>query len=1127
MGSVYEAIDRELDVRLALKTLRAESAAPSALERFKREIHVARQVTHPNVCRLYDLGRHRSAEGQDLVFLTMQFLDGETLRERLNRAGRLSPEESLPLVRDMAAALDAAHQAGIVHRDFKSGNVMLVPAREGLRAVVTDFGLAREMVDSGRETLTVTAGFVGTPAYSSPEQIQGFEVGPASDIYAFGVVLYEMVTGRLPFDDAPTPWIAVVRRLNELPTAPQALVPELPDGWNAAILRCLEREPEARFAAAWDVAEALELPFSEMLTVPMRAPATPVVAAAGSGSRPASGSRPSDPRKTPRPRGGTTAVNIPVGFDTATLPVVTAPPAKRLERREWALIAGGALLLLCGLLFAWLRPDLPAGGPGTDSREGLESGESASRRSIALLGFKNLKGSDEADWISTAVTEMLAMDVASGDALRVIPSEQVARMKTEMRLGEDEGYSAERLARVRENLGSDLVVLGSYLLENGALRLDVRVQNASDGEVISRVSEKGKASDLIALVERVGDRLRRELGLSGLSEIEVQAMRAAFPESSSTARTYAEGLGHLHRFELVEATRLLEQAAREAPGNAMVQMALSDAYQLAGYEAKADTAARAAYEASRDLAPRYRLWIEAIHHEASRDWERAIQTFQELNRLYPDDLEVGLRLAKLQLGHANRFDDALATCEKLEKLPLPAGNDPRIDLLKAFAYLRKGLPERALAVAEVAAAEGHARGAVITEASAFAYIGSAQLALARHELALTAIDRARQLFLSVGYREGASQTLTSSSQVLRARGDWSGARQRLEEAISLQRQIGVTAKLRTSLGWLGGLYESRGEIAKAKATFEECLELSAGFEDQVALNRFRLAESLLLGGELEAAREHLDAAWAYAERTNDQKNLSEMRSTRGLLELLEGHLVDAQNELEKVVEAYRDTSQLTELVNASLLLAEIELTRGDLPRAKALLEQAASARRAEKQETSYMVWRLRSAAVALEEDRLDEAEKLLTEQLEVPPSQQLPHHELEALIQLARLELRRGGEAHRAAALAYAERATERLETVENVWRRLLGQIAVQRTRGLVDPGRSGEAALSRLRALRAEAERRPYPLAVFEAELAMGEIEKSGLDPASGRARLSSLASRAAAAGFLSLSRRAEAAKS
>jgi serine/threonine protein kinase len=189
MGEVYEAEDLELDERVALKTIRRELASePRALDRFKTEIHLARKVTHPNVCRIYDVFREPSqgGVGDETPFLTMELLRGQTLAEHLERQGRLGLPEALPLVRQVAQALEADHRAGVIHRDFKSSNIVLVPAPEeprGVRAVVTDFGLARMAMPSessrASEAATLTNQLVGTPAYMAPEQIEG---GPVTAV---------------------------------------------------------------------------------------------------------------------------------------------------------------------------------------------------------------------------------------------------------------------------------------------------------------------------------------------------------------------------------------------------------------------------------------------------------------------------------------------------------------------------------------------------------------------------------------------------------------------------------------------------------------------------------------------------------------------------------------------------------------------------------------------------------------------------------------------------------------------------------------------------------------------------------------------------------------------------------
>jgi eukaryotic-like serine/threonine-protein kinase len=253
MGIVYEAEDLRLEERVALKTIRAEIATNSnALERFKREVLLGKRVTHPNVCRIHDLGLHRLENGRDLLFLTMQFLRGETLASLIKRGPMLETEAS-PFVQDMLAALSAAHEVGVIHRDFKSGNVMLVGSANRVCAVVTDFGLARCIHDDG--TLT-NGSFVGTVDYMAPEQIRGAEISPATDIYSLGIVMYEMVTGTRPFKGDSQISIAM-QHLKEEPIPPQNLAPQLQDNWNETILVCLRKDPAERFQSAQEVKTAL------------------------------------------------------------------------------------------------------------------------------------------------------------------------------------------------------------------------------------------------------------------------------------------------------------------------------------------------------------------------------------------------------------------------------------------------------------------------------------------------------------------------------------------------------------------------------------------------------------------------------------------------------------------------------------------------------------------------------------------------------------------------------------------------------------------------------------------------------------------------------------------------------
>ena len=259
MGEVYRAEDLELGVPVALKTVRPGIASrPDVLRRFKQEVILARSVSHANVCRIFDIGRHTRG-GSQITFLTMELLRGETLAARIDRLRLLEPFVVVAIARQVAEALDAAHHAGIVHRDLKSSNIFVEGSREE-RAVVTDFGLALSWQDQPRTDSGVLMdhdeAIVGTPEYMAPEQVRGERPGPAADRYAFGILLFEMVTGRLPFDGQTR--VEIMRaRLEQEPHKPSDFA-DVPSRWDGVVSRLLSPDPAQRFPTSLAAMTALE-----------------------------------------------------------------------------------------------------------------------------------------------------------------------------------------------------------------------------------------------------------------------------------------------------------------------------------------------------------------------------------------------------------------------------------------------------------------------------------------------------------------------------------------------------------------------------------------------------------------------------------------------------------------------------------------------------------------------------------------------------------------------------------------------------------------------------------------------------------------------------------------------------
>jgi serine/threonine-protein kinase len=249
MGAVYRARDKELDEVVALKMIHGELGNDAGmLARFRQEAKLARRVTHRNVARTFDIGEHAGAK-----FLTMELVEGESLASFVARRGKLSASEAIPILREVCAAMAAAHAAGVVHRDLKPDNVLL--AKDG-RVVVTDFGIARALAHGERATKTI-GGIVGTPEYMAPEQVEGAaDIDGRADIYALGAMMFELFTGE-PAWRGDSPYAIAAARLLRPPPDPRGVVPSLSPALSEVVLRCMARDRAQRFETADAISEAL------------------------------------------------------------------------------------------------------------------------------------------------------------------------------------------------------------------------------------------------------------------------------------------------------------------------------------------------------------------------------------------------------------------------------------------------------------------------------------------------------------------------------------------------------------------------------------------------------------------------------------------------------------------------------------------------------------------------------------------------------------------------------------------------------------------------------------------------------------------------------------------------------
>jgi tetratricopeptide (TPR) repeat protein len=896
MGVVYRARDLTLRREVAIKVLRGSAATdPERLARFEQEARSASALNHPNIVTIYEVG---SAE--NVRYIAMELVEGRTLRDILAQ-GPLVTRRALQLAAQAAGGLAQAHDAGIVHRDLKPENIMVTA--DG-RVKILDFGLAKLVppvddeatTESGDSPDTGPGRILGTVGYMSPEQAEGRPLDFRSDQFSCGAILYEMATGRPAFrrPSRPQTLAAIVE---EDPPAIATVNPAVPAPLRWIIERCLAKEPSERYGSTRDMARDLENVLVHLAEV-------------SPGSRPPGVERRAGTRRT----------------------------------RTVVLAVAGAVAVAAGAIGVaeWIR----SRGADVATREAPVAPGIPARRSVAVLGFKNLSGSPEAAWLSTALAEMLTTELAAGGRLRTIPGENIGRMKMELSLSEAESLAQDTLAKVGRNLGTDMVLLGSYLtLPEDQIRVDLRLQDIGAGETVTALAENGTERGLVELVTRAGSRLRQAIGVEEPSAAEIGALAAGAPTTLEAQRLYAEGLAKLRRLEGLAARDVLERAAAADAKSPMVHLALADAWTMLGYDAKAKDEARKAFDLSGGLSREERLSIEGRYRESSGEWDKAIEIYGGLLAFFPDNVEYGLRLASAQ-STAGKGKEALATLARLRGLPRSGSQDPRIDLTEAAVAQALGDFKLQQAMASSAAAKGRARGARLLLARARLREAYALDRLGEVPRASVAAEEARKIYADAGDRGGLASALSSIGNLSWDHGDLERARTTWEECLAIRRQTGYRYGVAASLHNVGLVLWEQGDLSGARRNLEEgyAIDLELGDRSEIAVDRENIAGLLTEMGDLAAATRMGDQAVALALEIGDKTEtaLASMRLAR--IRHLEGDLASAETKYREILPVLRERGIRDSVAETLFQLGDLLEARADLAGAGRLHGEASDIR---------------------------------------------------------------------------------------------------------------------------------------------------------------------------------------
>jgi eukaryotic-like serine/threonine-protein kinase len=582
--------------------------------------------------------------------------------------------------------------------------------------------------------------------------------------------------------------------------------------------------------------------------------------------------------------------------------------------RNYWLTAALLLLLVGGAIYSFRsRPPRPAdraGAIGTEAPPRI-------RRSVAVLGFRNLPGHPEDSWLSPAFTEMLNTELAATGALRMVPGEDVARVKRELPLPDEDSLAKATLERLRINPGADVVVLGSYtpLSGNGdkRIRLDVRVQDTVRGETISEQSFTGSEANLFELATQAGQALRQSLGVGSASPQASLQARATLPSNQEAVQFYTEGQERLWAFDYGHARDLLMQAVAADPGYPLAHAALTDAWSHLGYTSKARAESERARALSGHLGPEDRLLIDGQYYATIQDRTRAIDAYRQLCALFPDNLDYGLRLANEQRWV--NPEDALHTLEVLRRLPLPSGDDPRIDYMEARAWINKDVV-KARAAARRVVEKGTAQGSRLLVARAYGVL----CGIGGEDSTAQTCDNARRSFMAVGDRDNAARATNDFATFYYQQGDLDRSEAMLQDAVKVFRQVGDLEGIATVSGNLGDMFLARGNLGDAARALSDAIPgyKEMGDKDGVALTLADLAEVERRRGELRKALTGYQEARTIALEIDDKRAVAYALAGAGDV------LVD-QGDLPAARKSYRESLALRKEIGDKQAVAETEL----------------------------------------------------------------------------------------------------------------------------------------------------------------------------------------------------------
>jgi len=908
MGDVFRVHDSNLQEEMALKLLRPEIANdPDIIQRFRNELKLARKITHRNVCRVFDFH-----EEEGTPFITMEYVEGENLKILIKRKGTLKETEALRIAGQITEGLAEAHELRVVHRDLKPQNIMIEPSG---RAKIMDFGIARSIDASG---LTQTGQMIGTPDYISSEQAAGQPADHRADIYALGVILYEMTTGQLPFK-GDTALSVITKHREKAVRDPRDVNPEISLGLSRLILRCMEKDRELRYQSARELLGDLRN-LSEGMA--------------------------------PKIASEKTHGNLFGG------------------RKRAGIIGAASIILIAATVILWQTlgrsPSLPS---------------KPKRPSIGVVYFENNTGDESLAHWRKAFAELLTTDLSQSKYLKVLPGDRIHKILGELDQLEATGYSSDVLKKVAQKGNVRHILRGSYIKAGSKFRVSISLQDMETGKLVgSQTAEAESEENLFALVDDLTRKIKSDMKLTSEQiandfDRETGEVMTSSPEAY---KLFIEGLRHHYQAEYQLCIEFMDKAIAIDPDFASAYGWKAWSYDSAGYHAEFVTAMTKAFELRHKVTERESFRFTAYYYmRVANDIPKALEELQRFVGIYPEDIFANHQLGFLYFHALEDYEKAkeylsrtiglgsqmfysyyilawvemcLGNYEKAreacELYIAEIGDNPDIRFNLSINYLCLGDYDRAMAEAQkaadlgssasywhdqlrgsiqqakgdIAGAEGYYRNMVgsrdvLVGVMGREFMGLLALLQGRFKNARMEFVRAIELMEASESTENMSRTNTHLAYVTLRTGDYEESLEASSKALEFgEKSPDVFYSVRLAFQLKGLAQLAMGKPAAAQKTAEELKAFSE--QDQ---NRNALRDYLHLAGSIEMKEGNTGNAIKYLEEAasmlpeQNQDDIfgfnNSFRRTIYLATFAEA-LYQAGN-IEKARQVYEDLSALT------------------------------------------------------------------------------------------------------------------------------------------------------------------------------------------------------------------------